>query len=168
MKRDHRDKAYERVLALIDKNAKMIGEMGNKWGTYTEGLAAPAVARVLQEEFGADTIIEHPTVHLGSENQEFDVIGIANGKKNQIILAEIKSRLTEGELKEFEKKFADFFHFFPEHVGKTLRGMLVAVAMRKGMPERVASRGFYLMRSHRKTFDLVSPPEDFQPRTLKG
>src|SRR6266436_9511105 len=80
--------------------SKLIGEMGNKWGSYTEGLAAPAVARVLTEEFGAETVREHMAVTTGGESQEFDLIGVINGKKNEIVLAEIKSRLTDSEVKK--------------------------------------------------------------------
>jgi hypothetical protein len=147
---------------------KAIGELGNKWGTYTEGEAAPAVDRVLREKFGANTVIEHATVRKRGASQEFDTIGIVNGKKNQVILTEIKSNLTEGELKKFEKKFADFFEFFPEYRGMTLLGLLVAVQMPQGMPDRVARRGFYLMRPSDSSFDLLPPPKDFHPRTLKG
>ena len=158
-----------RELAQAQAEAmKIVGELGNKWGSYTEGQAAPAVERVMREKFGAEYVIQHAAVSRGGLSQEFDTIGIVNGKKNQVVLAEIKSRLTEGELKKFEKKFEHFFDFFPEHRGKTLLGMLVAVQMPKGMPERVARHGFYLMRSSTSTFDLLSNPKDFHPRTLKG
>jgi hypothetical protein len=168
MKRADLDKRYEQVMALIERNAKAIGELGNKWGSYTEGEVAPAVERVLREEFGAQTILEHATVRKGGSSQEFDTIGIVNGKKNQVILTEIKSRLTESELKKFEKKFADFFRFFPEYHGKTLIGMLVAIEMPESMPERVARRGFYLMRSSDSSYDLLPTSKDFHPRILKG
>jgi len=159
---------FAEIRRLLQTASETIGDLGNKWGSYTEGLAAPSVRRVLEEEFGADTVVENYSITKKGEAQEFDLVGIANGRRNEVVLAEIKSRLPESELKKFEKKFADFFRFMPEHRGKTLKGLLVAVSMPKGMRERVASRGFYLMRGSDETFALVPAGKGFKPRTLKG
>src|SRR4051812_44175821 len=71
-----------RELAKAQAEAmKIVGDLGTKWGSYTEGQAAPAVERVLREKFGAQYVVAHAAVSHGGLSQEFDTIGIVNGKK---------------------------------------------------------------------------------------
>ena len=44
--------AQARTNKQIDRVDKQLGDLGIKWGTFTEGLAFPSIARLFDEHFG--------------------------------------------------------------------------------------------------------------------
>jgi len=146
---------------------QQIGALGNKFGSYTEGLANPSLHRILRETFQMDNIAHRVRVSRGGRSQEYDLVGSTNGGQNEAVVVEIKSNLTEGELRKFEQKLSDFFEFLPEHRGKTLYGMLAAVDVTDEMIRRVAKRGYFLARAHDETFELQPPPKGFTPKRFR-
>lgn len=142
---------------------EQIGGLGNKFGSFTEGLAYPSLYRILTEDFHLDTVAYRVRQRRNGTEQEFDMVGSTNGANHRIFLVEIKSHLTEAELKKFEKKLADFFTFFPEHRGKALYGLIAAVDVARGLEAWAARRGIYLALAHDGTFALASPAH-FKPR----
>jgi hypothetical protein len=125
------------------------------------GDSAPAArrdSRALPSE-GLRIVVKEVT------EQEFDMLGSTNGANQRIFLVEIKSHLTEAELRKFERKLGEFFTFFPEHRGKALYGLIAAVDVARGLTERAAQRGIYLALAHDGTFALASPAH-FKPRSF--
>ena len=142
---------------------EQIGGLGNKFGSFTEGLAYPSIYRVLTEDFHLDTVAYRVRQRRNGTEQELDMLGSSNGANQRVFLVEIKSHLTEAELKKFEKKLQEFFVYFPEQRGKALYGLIAAVDVARGLAERVARRGLYLALAHDGTFSLASPSQ-FKPK----
>ena len=134
-----------------------IGGLGNKFGSFTEGLAYPSLYRILTEDFHLDTVAYRVRQRRNGTEQEFDMLGSSNGANPRVFLVEIKSHLTETELQKFEQKLSDFFKFFPEHRGKALYGLIAAVDVARGLAARAARRGIYLALAHDGTFTLSLP-----------
>ncbi|MBI4663835.1 MAG: DUF3782 domain-containing protein [Verrucomicrobia bacterium] len=153
-------KETDRRLQLL---SEQIGGLGNKFGSFTEGLAYRSLYRILTEDFHLDTVAYRVRQRRNGTEQEFDMLGSSNGANRRIFLVEIKSHLTETELKKFEKKLAEFFAFFPEHRGKALYGLIAAVDVARGLEARAARRGIYLALAHDGTFALASPAH-FKPK----
>ena len=151
---DRQFKETDRRLTLL---SEQIGGLGNKFGSFTEGLAYPALYRILTEDFHLDTVAYRVRQRRNGTEQEFDMVGSSNGANQRVVLVEIKSHLTEAELKKFEKKLAEFLRFFPEHRGKALYGLIAAVDVARGLEARAARRGLYLALAHDGTFALTSP-----------
>ena len=158
------NKETDRQLRLLKEQ---IGGLGNKFGSFNEGLAYPSLYRILTEDFHLDTIAYRVRQRRNGTEQEFDMLGSTNGANQRIFLVEIKSHLTEAELKKFEQKLAEFFKFFPEHRGKALYGLIAAVDVGRGLEARAARRGIYLALAHDGTFALTSPAH-FKPRKFSG
>ena len=36
---------------------KQLGELGNKWGSFTEGMAIPSMSKVLYDDFGLQVVL---------------------------------------------------------------------------------------------------------------
>ena len=142
---------------------EQIGGLGNKFGSFTEGLAYPSLYRILTEDFQLANVDYRCRRRHNGQSQAFDLVGSTNGANQRVFLVEIKSHLTEAELKKFEKKLAEFFTFFPEHRGKALYGLIAAVDVSRGLEVRAARRGVYLALAHDGTFALASPVH-FKPR----
>ena len=157
---DRQGKETDRRLKLL---GEQIGGLGNKFGSFTEGLAYPSLYRILTEDFHLDTVAYRVRQRRNGIEQEFDMLGSAIGANQRIFLVEIKSHLTEAELKKFEQKLREFFRFFPEHRGKALYGLIAAVDVARGLEARVARRGIYLALAHDGTFALASTAP-FKPK----
>ncbi len=41
---------------ITQRNAKLIGDLGNKFGSFTEGMTFPAMEKILRERFGMTTV----------------------------------------------------------------------------------------------------------------
>ena len=153
-------KETDRRLRLL---GEQLGGLGNKFGSFTEGLAYPSLYRILTEDFHLDTVAYRVRQRRNGAEQEFDMVGSTNGKDQRVVLVEIKSHLTESEVKKFENKLKAFRDFFPEHRGKALYGLIAAVDVTHGLTARVARRGLYLAVAHDGTFALASPAH-FKPK----
>ena len=153
--------------ASLRELKQQIGALGNKFGSYTEGLANPSLHRILRETFHMDNVARGVRVSRGGRSQEYDLIGTTNSGQNEAVVVEIKSNLTEAELRKFEQKLSDFFELLPEHRGKTLYGLLAAVDATDEMNKRVAKRGFFLARAHDDLFVLEPAPRGFTPKRFR-
>ncbi len=153
-----------RDLATSQKRTdKQLGELGNRFGGFTEGLALPSVREILSEKFGVDTVFTDARARRNGHSIQIDAVGIANGGAGKVYLVEIKSRLREEGLQQILRHLRDSGDFFPDHRGKTRYGMLVAVDVPEELEKRVLKQGIYLAKIHGDLFELVLP-EGFEPR----
>ena len=143
--------------AQIDRVSKQLGELGNKFGSFTEGMAEPSLKKLLVEKFGAEFVADGVVRRRGGDTMELDVMGYSNGRTNRVFVAEVKSRLGPEDLEEFVETLEKVPKFFPEHRGKEIIGILAAVDIPADMPKRVAKAGINLARISDETFRLVDP-----------
>jgi len=145
---------------------KQLGGLGNKFGSYTEGLAFESVERILRTKFQADTLARRVKSARGGFGQEYDVIGVRNGAQGEVYCVEIKSELNAEELEKSLKKFGEFFALLPHYRGMKLYGIICAVDVRGALAQRVMHEGLYLATAGDENFKLVKPPPDFKPRVF--
>lgn len=142
---------------------KQIGGLGNKFGSFTEGLALPSMEKILRCRFGVDTVAPSVRVSRGDRHLELDVLAYANGAVNAAYVVEVKSHLREEHIQQLLEILEQFADWFPEHRGKQLYGILAAVHIPQALRPRVLEQGLYLAHIHDDLFEL-EVPNDFQPR----
>jgi ribosomal protein S3AE len=143
--------------------SKQIGGLGNKFGSFTEGLALPSMTKILAKKFGMTTI--NPSVRVrGTDGieQEIDVLAYTNGSINTAVIVEVKSHLREEGIEQLLKQCRDFPVLFPELADKKLYGILAAVDASQAMQQRVLAQGLYFAKIHDEQFSLCVP-DDFVP-----
>lgn len=155
--------AQQRSQKDMERIQKSVGEIGNKFGTFTEGLTQQSLRNILSKNYGMDGIWPNAHIRKNGEEIELDILAWANGTTNTSIIVEVKSHLREEDLKQAEKHAARFFDFFPEHRGKKLLVMVACVSSTPGMKERVLKKGMLFIRVADDVFTLDTPP-DFQPK----
>ena len=158
--------AQQRTEETLRQVTKQLGGLGNKFGSFTEGLAFASMRRVLRRRFHADEVSNRRLVHRNGHSQEFDMVGIANGKRHEVYLVEIKSELNEQELLKSLKKLREFFDYFPVYRGMKLYGIISAVDVRGALADRVMHEGLYLATAGDENFKLVKPPRGFKPKAF--
>ncbi|MCX7112062.1 MAG: DUF3782 domain-containing protein [Proteobacteria bacterium] len=141
----------------LNELGKQIGGLGEKFGSFTEGLALPSMQKILQKEFKMEVISPSVRVSKNGHHLEIDVLAYANGEINEAYVVEVKSHLREEAIQQLRSILERFRLFFPEHKDKKVFGVLAAVDMSAAMRERVLREGFYAARIKDEVFKLDVP-----------
>ena len=142
---------------------KQLGGLGEKFGSFTEGLALPSMQRILREEFGMEVVSPSVRVIRGGEEVEIDTLAYANSDINQAYLVEVKSHPREESITQLKRLLGKFRDFFPEHKDKTVFGILAAVDITPELRKRALAEGLYVARIHDGVFTMDTP-ENFRPK----
>jgi len=94
---------------------KQIGGLGDKFGSFTEGLALPSMVKILSEKFGMEVISPSVRVSKQGEHMEIDVLAYANSEVNEAYVVEVKSHAREESIVQLRNILERFRRFFPEH-----------------------------------------------------
>lgn len=151
----------------IEELKKQLGGLGDKFGSFTEGMALPAMTKLLEERFGMDVVSPRTRVRRNGHHLELDVLAYSNSGKNGVYVVEVKSHLREEGLQQMLRILEEFPDFFPSHRDKKLYGILACVDAPEDLQRRVLDHGIYLARIHDDLFEL-QVPEDFEPRSFQA
>lgn len=146
----------------IDRVNKQLGELGNRFGSFTEGMALPSMEKILYQQFNMDVVTPRAKARQNGHSLEIDVLAYDNGSRNEVYLVEVKSRLTEDGIKQMQKTIADFPRFFSNLADRKIYGVIAAVDIPDNLRSEVLKQGFYLARISDETFRL-KVPRGFKP-----
>ena len=149
---------------LVKELGRQIGGLGNKFGSFTEGMAYPAMKKILIERFGMEGIAPEVLKRQNNQTLELDVFAWSNAR-HEAFVVEVKSHLREEALEQLDTILRKFHAFYPEHRDKKVYGILAAVHASEEMEAKVLQEGFYLARIHDGQFEL-RVPDGFQPRAF--
>ncbi|MBB1127116.1 DUF3782 domain-containing protein [Thiospirillum jenense] len=156
----HEQKETARQLKEL---GKQIGGLGEKFGSFTEGLALPSMERILRQQFQMEIISPSVRASKTGQHLEIDVLAYANGDVNTAYIVEVKSHVREEAITQLKNILDRFRAFFPEHRDKRVFGILAAVDLSASLRERILNEGLYVARIHDGIFELDTPA-DFQPK----
>jgi len=146
---------------------KQLGELGNKFGSFTEGMAFPSMEKSLRNQFKMDVVTLRAKSRHNGASIEIDVMAYDNGSRNEVYLVEVKSHLTRESVDQMLKTIEQFPKFFGAHRDRTIYGVIAAVDIPDNLRAEVLNKGLYLARIHDGTFELLIPrgfkPEAFGP-----
>ncbi len=162
---DKRFKETDKLISKISKElGKQIGGLGNKFGSFTEGMAFPSMTKVLKEHFDMEVVSTRVKAEHGGKKLELDVLAYANGKLNTAFIVEVKSHVKQDDLQQLLKILANFSEVFPEHATKRLYAILAYVNMSDNVKEKILQYGIYLARINDEHFKLQIP-NNFQAQS---
>lgn len=144
---------------------KQLGELGNKWGSFTEGMAIPSMSKVLYDDFGLQVVLPNAKVRQNGHSLEVDVLAHTNDDRRIVFVVEIKSHLTQAGIDQIKKTIADLPTFFPHLAGHTVYGVISAVHVTDHMRQEVLKEGLYLAQISDETFKL-RVPRNFKPHAF--
>ena len=145
---------------------KQIDGLGNKFGSFTEGLALPSMEKILRRRFGVDTVAPSVRVARGGQHLELDVLAYANGEVNAAYVVEVKSHLREEHIQQLLEILEQFADWFPEHRDKQLYGILAAVHIPAAAAPARAGTG-PLPRPHPRRSVRTGSPRRFPAAPLR-
>ncbi|MDZ7880969.1 MAG: hypothetical protein U5L45_25080 [Saprospiraceae bacterium] len=147
----------------IKQTQKQLGELGNKWGTFAEGMAVAYIKRILFEKFNITAVSERFLKRMNGETIEMDAFGYENSTVNTAAVVEIKSHLREDAAEQLERIMADFPKFFPDHADKKLYGIIACVYAPENIRNLLRKKGIYLAVLNDDVFELC-PFQNFIPK----
>ena len=149
----------------IKQTQKQLGELGNKWGTFTDGMAIASIKKILFEKFNIPVISQNVQKRMNGESIEMDAFGYENSIVNTAVIVEIKSHLREEAIEQIERIMEDFPKFFPDHADKKLYGIIACVHAPDNIKNILRKKGIYLAVLHDDIFELHDfknfTPKDF-------
>lgn len=163
---DETGRQLDKTGRQVDETSRQLGGLGNKFGSFTEGMALPSMEKLLTEEFHAQVISPNIRAKRGGNSMEIDVLAYSNGARNSAFLVEVKSHLDEEALEQIKQQLADFPKFFPEHRDKELYGILAGVHIKDKVAKSAIKQGIYVARISDDVFRL-SVPAGFRPNSFK-
>jgi hypothetical protein len=155
-------KEHDRILSRL---SKQLGELGNKWGSFAEGMALPSMTKVLKKKFGLDIVLPRATSHLNGETLEVDVLAFDKEGRDEAYVVEVKSHFRDDGIKQILKTIHDLPEFFPFLADRKIYGIVAAVDIPANLQQAVLKQGLYLARISDETFRLQVPP-NFKPRVF--
>ena len=157
------------------KLGKQIGDLGNKFGSFTEGMALDSVAHLLSTRFGVHQVarrLRRRDKETGDEI-ELDYFGYENGVLNRAVIVEIKSQFRRRNIEQVKKKVDRFRHFFPQYNESELFVVIAYVDFESDdVLHEALAEGFYLATLSDEIFRLKTPKgfkgRDFNAAPLLG
>ncbi len=153
------DKRLDRITILSEQNAerqaetdrqiqrvdKQLGELGNKWGSFTEGLLERSVQRIMVKDLGITDTSFGATKYKDGKTIEIDVLGVSNGTNNRVVIAEIKSHLRETAIEQIQQQLNDYLYFAPEHKDKELLGLIACISAAPNIIQQALKAGLIVL-----------------------
>lgn len=152
--REKLDAEKQETQRVIRQVNKQLGELGNKFGTFAEGMAFPSLEKILYQQFHSTHVFPRAKVRKEGKSLELDVLGYSNGIHNTAVIVEVKSHLRDEHIPEFLKTLEVFPDFFPEHKDKKLFAILVGVYAPESVRNLAKKRGIYIGLIQDDTFTL--------------
>jgi hypothetical protein len=146
---------------------KQIGGLGNKFGTFAEGLAFASIERILRTDFGMEAITPRFSVVKGGESEEYDVLAYRNGEVKQGMIVEVKSSLDLTTIEQMQRKMDGIFRWMPEHRDKEFQGMVAYVDGSAAARQAVLAHGWHLVHVGEELFEMKTPP-GFVPKIYRA
>jgi hypothetical protein len=146
--------------------SKQMGELGNKFGSFAEGMALPSMEKVFYRDFGLNIVNPRAKARLNGRTLEIDVLAFdSRGERNEVYIVEVKSHLTEEGIEQILKTIEDFPKFFSHLSDRKIYGIIAAVDIPENLRKEVLRKGLYLARISDDTFKLQVPP-GFKPKAF--
>ena len=152
--------AQQKTDKQIKELGKQVGGIGEKFGSFTEGLAYPSMRKHLYQKYSIDNTAANYLKRLpNGEFIEFDAFGFTNGSVNTAVVVEVKSHLQSKHIYEMVQELTNFRTNFPEFKDKKLYGILATVrVVSKELRREIFEHGLHLAIIHDDVFDLDENP----------
>ncbi|MBF0142267.1 MAG: DUF3782 domain-containing protein [Magnetococcales bacterium] len=146
----------------VKEVSAQIGRLGGRWGEFVEGLVAPACGTL----FAKRGIPVHKVSRRvkakrpGNRHMEIDLLVV---NTEVVVLVEVKSRLTEGAVREHLERLAEFKDFFQEYADKRIMGAVAGIVIEENVERFAMNEGLFVMVQSGENLQFANDAA-FQPR----
>jgi hypothetical protein len=154
--------AYRAENALIIKRLdKTIEGLTSRWGHFVENIVAPAVLRLFQEKgFQVQEVYQRVRSARGTRHLEIDILVVDD---DVAIVVEVKSRLTQKEVRQVLNTLNHFKSAFPHYTNYRLYGAVAAIEIDKDVDTYAYHQGLFVIKQSGDSVK-ISNDDDFEPQ----
>jgi hypothetical protein len=146
----------------IQAMQKTVDALTSRWGRFVENLVAPAVLRLFQERgFNVQEVYQRVRSARGSRHLEIDVLVVDD---DVAIVVEVKSRLTQNEIRQVLNTLNQFKTAFPHYANYQIYGAVAAIEIDKDVDTYAYNQGLFVIVQSGDSV-MISNTLDFRPRT---
>ena len=144
--------------------SKIVGAIGNKFGSFTEGLFLPSLDEIFLKKFGLEYTNGNSKAQNNGNMIELDAYAYSKrNPQSPVFIAEIKSHLKPRHIEQLKHYMQQFTDFYPDFKGRKIYGLLAGVKLSKETKSEIYKNGIYLAIASKDQFKLIEYPESFQP-----
>ena len=146
----------------IKELRKTVNSLTSRWGRFVENIVAPAVLRLFQEKgFQVQEVHQRMRSGRGSRNLEIDIFVVDD---DVAIVVEVKSRLTQNEIRQVLNTLTQFKTAFPHYGNYRIYGAVAAIEIDKDVDTYAYNQGLFVIQQSGDSV-MISNDDQFQPRT---
>ena len=163
------DRKIAELTETSKNHGKLVGDLGNKFGSFTESLAEPSLKRILEKDLDSDYQgWLYGGKSRGSKDLEVDAWGKARNGTGAAYLVEVKSKFKPKHIDQVFRIVEKFREYKPEYRNQDVYPVLAVVEISARHRELVWSSGIYLIDIADGVFRLAERPEKFMPKGYHG
>ena len=171
-KTDEQMAKTDEQMAKTDKKISALGSqyggLHKKFGSFTEDLARPSIARILEEDFEADYAGDIDVWHLKEVGPlQVDAWGIARNGARAIYLVEIKSKYRPKHIRQVRSHVEKFREYYPQFKDYGVLSVIAVVEADKDERDEIWDAGIYVIEAADGVFRLGDVPKGFLPDGLQ-
>jgi hypothetical protein len=146
----------------INELGKQIGGLGNKFGTFNEGLVLPSLEKLFETHFNCKSIAQNYKFFSNGNSMEIDMLAIS---EESVYIIEIKSHLKLEVIEQVQNQVEKFRKNMKEYSERKIYSVIVATHYEKDFVKNITDKGIYFISI---TDDLVKLkiPRNFKPIAL--
>ena len=147
---------------------KVGGGFNRRWGALVESLVEGKLVKILRAR-GIDIMRTHSRSETqwkkpdGTlEKREFDIIA-ANG--TEVVAVEVKTTLTQKDVKFFMETLENFRNYFPRYLSETVYGAVAYLKSENEAHVFAEKKGLFIIKATGDSASIVNA-EDFKPKAF--
>ena len=148
--------------AIAEQTNKAVNSLTSRWGRFVENLVAPGVLRLFQERgIAVQEVHQRMKSRRGSENLEIDIFAVDD---EMAVAVEVKSRLTQDDVRHFLRNLERFKTAFPHYGNYRIYGAMAAIEIDESVDTYGENQGLFIIKQAGDSV-CISNKADFAPRT---
>ena len=155
------DKLIKELRYLSERTDAKVDALSSKWGRFVEGLVIPAAERLFEERgFQVDNVYSRAKGRKSGDSMEIDVLVVG---KQDVIAIEVKSTLSQDDVKEFLETLDQFKTFFQDYSNRKLFGAVAGIVIDEQAARHAYQRGLFVIGQNGDTVRILND-QRFRPK----
>ena len=151
-----------RAEAITAQANQAVNSLSSRWGRFVENIVAPAVLRLFQAKgIAVQEIYQRVRSARNAINLEVDILAVDN---DVAVIVEVKSRLTQTDIRQVLKTLSQFKTAFPHYANYQIYGAVAAIEIDRDVDTYADNQGLFVIVQAGDSVEISNSPT-FTPRS---
>ena len=151
-----------RAEAIAAQANQAVNSLSSRWGRFVENLVAPAVLHLFQERgIEVQEIYQRVRSARDAINLEVDILAVDD---DVAVIVEIKSRLTQTDIRQILNTLSQFKTAFPHYANYQIYGAVAAIEIDRDVDSYAYNQGLFVIVQAGESVEISNSP-NFIART---